>query len=40
MESAVSIVLAKAKAHLGQVLARVEVGEALMITRRGITIER
>ena len=35
MESVVSIALAEAKAHLSQVLDRVEAGEELVITRRG-----
>ena len=35
METVVSIALAEAKAHLSQVLDRVEAGEELVITRRG-----
>jgi prevent-host-death family protein len=40
MESAESIVLAEAKAHLSQLLDRVEAGEELVITRRGKPIAR
>ena len=35
MEAVASIALAEAKAHLSQVLDRVEAGEELVITRRG-----
>jgi prevent-host-death family protein len=40
MESVVSIPLAEAKAHLSQVLDRVEAGEELVITRRGKPVAR
>ncbi|WCE93441.1 type II toxin-antitoxin system Phd/YefM family antitoxin [Acidithiobacillus ferriphilus] len=40
MESVVSIALAEAKAHLSQVLDRVEAGEELVITRRGKPVAR
>ena len=40
MESVVSIALAEAKAHLSQVLDRVEAGEELVITRRGKSVAR
>ncbi len=40
MDSVVSIALAEAKAHLSQVLDRVEAGEELVITRRGKPVVR
>ncbi|MCL4525948.1 MAG: type II toxin-antitoxin system prevent-host-death family antitoxin [Gammaproteobacteria bacterium] len=40
MEAVVSIALAEAKAHLSQVLDRVEAGEELVITRRGKPVAR
>ncbi len=40
METVVSIALAEAKAHLSQVLDRVEAGEELVITRRGKPVAR
>ena len=40
MNSVVSIGLAEAKAHLSQVLDRVEAGEELVITRRGKPVAR
>ncbi|MHB0888021.1 type II toxin-antitoxin system Phd/YefM family antitoxin [Acidithiobacillus sp.] len=36
----VSVTLAEAKAHLSQVLDRVEAGEELVITRRGNPVAR
>ncbi|MFA5733161.1 MAG: type II toxin-antitoxin system prevent-host-death family antitoxin [Acidithiobacillus sp.] len=40
MDSVVSIALAEAKAHLSQVLDRLEAGEELVITRRGKPVAR
>ena len=40
MEAVASIALAEAKAHLSQVLDRVEAGEELVITRRGKPVAR
>ena len=40
MEAVVSIALAEAKAHLSQILDRVEAGEELVITRRGKPVAR